>query len=176
MGSQSCSICLYCGFFPIIACEVCTESLPAILCFRHGPDTLGRRLVWIRGGPFRDGSRHTRRHYSSPGQAPGGFCRFLKRKCKWGRHFLQDGGPCQPRTSWKRRTGKAVSESMAGPCCADGRPAHGELQDSFPPTPNLEPQLRTSPACFTGGSCGAEHTSAGFKWDLDSVGAPNAIL
>lgn len=94
MGSQSCSICLYCGFFPIIGCEVCSECLPAILCFRHGPDTLGRRLVWIRrGGAFRDGSRHTRRHYSSPGQAPGGFCRFLKRKCKWGRHFLQEGSP-----------------------------------------------------------------------------------
>lgn len=136
MGSQSCSICLYCGFFPIIGCEVCSECLPAILCFRHGPDTLGRRLVWIRrGGGIQRWEQTYQKALFIPRTSTWGLLQIFEKEVQVGQTLLAGGQPCQPRSSSRRRTGKAASGNTAGPCFGDSPPSHRELQDAFPSCP-----------------------------------------
>lgn len=75
------------------------KSLPATLSFQHGPNSLGGRLVWKDKGAHSEMGADIPEALFISRTSTGGFCRFLKRKSKWGRHYLQDVSLCQPHTS-----------------------------------------------------------------------------
>ena len=178
--SWFCSICVSCRFSPIIACEVCTESVPAILSFRHGPDS-GQEVVWIRG-PIQRWEQTYQKTLLIPRASTWGLLRTFENEVLVGRHFLQDVSPCQPYSSWKRKAEKAAPRNMVHLCCGDNHPITGHLwskgaENWFLPS---HPEPWTSamthpPTFFTGCARGAGHTSVGFRWELESAGPQSAI-